>query len=98
MTGPVQFSPEATDDIAEAYQWYWERSEAVSRKYLRALDTCVELLTAHPAAGPIIHQDVRRVLLRGFPYVLLYRITDVGVVVIACFHMRRDPRSWQDRL
>lgn len=35
---------------------------------------------------------VRRHHLRGFPYQLLYTEDPAGSVVIACFHVRRDPK------
>jgi hypothetical protein len=42
--------------------------------------------------------DASRGRLRRFPYGLFYRILPDALVVLACFHARRDPRRWQERV
>jgi toxin ParE1/3/4 len=54
-------------------------------------------IAAHPESAPIVHRDVRRQLLRRFPYGLFYRIVEGQVVVVACFHAKRSPRLWRSR-
>ncbi|PSB02814.1 hypothetical protein C7B64_11345 [Merismopedia glauca CCAP 1448/3] len=45
----------------------------------------------------VVYRDVRRAVLRRFPYAVYYRIISSRVVVTAVFHSRRDPKIWQDR-
>jgi plasmid stabilization system protein ParE len=55
-------------------------------------------MTANPQQFPVIHKNVRRALLRRFPYALMFVIeTDTTLTVIACFHGSRDPAQWQRR-
>ena len=42
----------------------------------------------------IVRGDVRRVILRRFPYALFYTIEGSDVVVLACVHERRSPDHW----
>jgi len=45
-----------------------------------------------------IRPDIaRRVGVRRFPYGLYFIVEDTRIVVIACFHGRRNPRRWQLR-
>lgn len=44
-----------------------------------------------------VHADIRRVLLRVFPYALFYVIEENAIVILGCFHGRRDPQTWKDR-
>jgi len=37
-------------------------------------------------------------VLKRFPYSVLFRASEDEVVVIACFHGRRDPHDWLRRL
>ena len=48
-------------------------------------------------ADPIVHHDIRRQLLRRFPYGILYRVIQGRVVVLGFFHARRNPRAWRSR-
>jgi plasmid stabilization system protein ParE len=57
----------------------------------------VEIIRAFPESGPLVHRGVRRQLLRRFPYGLFYRLIEGQVVVVACFHARRNPRVWRSR-
>lgn len=41
--------------------------------------------------------DIRRALLRRFPYCVFYIVLSNEIVVLACVHGHRDPKIWQDR-
>jgi plasmid stabilization system protein ParE len=55
------------------------------------------LLEASPLALPLVRQDQRRILLRRFPYSLIYRVLSGEVVVIACRHGKQHPRRSRSR-
>jgi toxin ParE1/3/4 len=55
-------------------------------------------LSANPRQFPVVHKNIRRALLRRFPYALMFVIDDdATLTVIACFHGSRDPAHWQRR-
>ena len=94
----VLVRPAAAADIEDAYEWYESRQSGLGDKFLDALHAVHDRLLERPEAYPVLHRDTRRVLIaRRFPYALFYRLYDDTVVVVACFHARRDPRSWQRR-
>jgi hypothetical protein len=57
----------------------------------------VQRLAVNPFQFPIVAVDIRRTLLRGFPYSLFFRLVGDDVFVIACFHSSRDPQVWRGR-
>jgi plasmid stabilization system protein ParE len=57
----------------------------------------VEAITQNPRRFPIVHRDRRRAGVRRFPYGLFFEVQQHRIVVIACFHARRNPQSWQIR-
>ena len=59
------------------------------------LDNAVKRLSVNPLQFPLVFADIRRALLRRFPYALFFRIVDDAVFVMAWFHSSRDPRIWQ---
>lgn len=93
----VIFRREAEAELAEAIDWYEARRGGLGGQFLLAVDAAVARIARDPEAYPIVHRDVRRVLLRRFPYALYYVVTPDRVTVLACFHGRRDPRRWQRR-
>ena len=54
-------------------------------------------VAAMPAQFPIVHRDLRRALLRGFPYAVYFMSTNAEVVVFAVMHQAVDATRWQRR-
>ncbi|WP_396133662.1 type II toxin-antitoxin system RelE/ParE family toxin [Chamaesiphon sp. OTE_75_metabat_556] len=50
-----------------------------------------------PESYPAVYRDVRRSIVRRFPYTIYYRIVSSRVIITAVFHGRRDPTDWQAR-
>jgi putative addiction module component (TIGR02574 family) len=73
------------------------RLEGLGAEFVRCVDSCVELIRRHPEMGPVIHRQVRRAVIRRFPYSIMYLIDADVVVVIAIFHTARDPKVWKRR-
>jgi toxin ParE1/3/4 len=45
----------------------------------------------------VLYKDIRRALLRRFPYGIFYLVEPEQIVILACFHARRHPKQWQRR-
>jgi plasmid stabilization system protein ParE len=97
MTYRVIVRPEAAREVQEAFDWYEGRSEGLGLEFLRAGDACLAGVRRNPSAFPKVHKDVRRVLMRKFPYALFYLVEEERIVVVACFHAKRDPMDWLRR-
>lgn len=94
MSYEIIVRPEAAREVQEAFDWYEEKSEGLGLEFLRAADACMAGIKRNPFASPVIYQEVRRSLLRRFPYALFYIITEERIIVLACFHAKRDPVDW----
>jgi hypothetical protein len=57
-----------------------------------------EPLRRSPLLYPIVESEARRVLLRRFPYAVIYEIHGHDVVILACLHFSRNPEEWERRL
>ena len=89
--------PAAAADIEEAHLWYEKQRAGLGEEFLAAVDSLLSKILAHPTTYPVIHREVRRALLRRFPYAVFFRIYGEAVVVLACMHGRRDPIRWKSR-
>jgi plasmid stabilization system protein ParE len=88
---------DAEADITEAHNWYNEQTAGVGEDFIAAVDACLSRIQAHPFSYPVIRKKVRRALLQRFPYALFYLTQEDTIVIIACFHVHRDPKHWQKR-
>ncbi|MGH9867005.1 MAG: type II toxin-antitoxin system RelE/ParE family toxin [Candidatus Polarisedimenticolia bacterium] len=93
----VRLTPAAEADVADILSWYRERGHDLPEKFLASLGVCLDAVARTPSAFARVHDDIRRALLRRFPYCVFYIISGQEVVVLACFHGHRDPASWKSR-
>lgn len=89
--------PEARAEVAEAAAWYETRETGLGRDFLRAFRAATDRLRRDPLHYQIIFANMRRVLLRRFPYGVFYEVHGTAVVVLGCMHTSRDPELWQGR-
>ena len=50
-----------------------------------------------PESYEEVFQDLRLARVRRFPYIVVYRVDDDQLTVVAVYHTSRDPRGWQGR-
>ena len=62
------------------------------------VERTVAAIAAHPQAGVVVRGDIRRRLLRRFPFALFYSINTEEILSIAVMDLRRDPEYWVGRL
>jgi plasmid stabilization system protein ParE len=84
-------------EMFEAAEWIARRNPAASEQFLAAVDDALAAIENNPLQYQAVRGLVRRVLVRRFPYALLYSISDDRVVVTVCFHTHRDPKRWHAR-
>lgn len=97
MKHELRILPEAESDLVEAYRWYEERSAGLGSEFFRAVDASLLSIQRNPLAFPTVHGDIRRILLRRFPFGVFFVVEKNTTVILACFHVRRDPRRLQSR-
>lgn len=95
---PVEFHPAAVREARAAREWYEERSATIAKQFQAAVDAAVEDIAEHPDRwGRYVHAT-HVFLLKKFPFLLIYRMRDDVVQVVAVAHAKRRPGYWMDRL
>ena len=98
MTRSVVFRPEARTELTLAWAWYEERRQGLGGE----LVVCIEAAIAGASRTPDLHRrvrgDIRRALVRRFPYGVFFVADDSELLVLAIAHDRRSPGYWESRL
>lgn len=97
MSHRLIIKPEAEAEIEEASRWYAANNPVLRTEFLRDVDDAVTLIQANPLQYQIVYKSIRRVILRRFPYGLMYIVSGQEIFVLACIHGRRHPARWQRR-
>lgn len=93
-----RFHPEASEEYLDACRYYAEIEGKLGVAFVRSVETAIDQIVQHPTVWREIEEDVRRHLLKRFPYAIHYTIEQDFVLVVSVAHMKRRPGYWRNRL
>lgn len=91
------FHPEALNEYSEAVRYYTEQRVKVAQAFINVIEDAVHRLRKAPTRYPAIEEDVRRCMVRKFPYGVLYTIEQDYILILAVMHCSREPGYWKSR-
>lgn len=90
--------PEAESDLREAAEFYRERAgDTFVRAFFGEFERSMTLLLDHPLLGALWVHGKRRLVMRHFPYSIIYTIAAREIQVLAVAHQRRRAGYWRKR-
>jgi plasmid stabilization system protein ParE len=98
MSLPIVFRRAARAEFDEAYDWYEQQQPGLGEEFAECVREVLDRIAVLPELHQCVYKDVRRGVVRKFPYSVLYRVTAKQIRIIAVFHSRRDPKIWQARV
>jgi plasmid stabilization system protein ParE len=93
----ASFHPLAERELVDAARYYEIESPGLGARFLDAVEKCELAIIEHPEAGATVRGDIRRRLIRSFPYALLYKVKPQRTRILAVMNLRRRPTYWVDR-
>ena len=98
MNFDVLLRPQAELDLDDAYHWYEIRREGLGIDFTLQVDEILHRLERNPEMYPVVHGEIRRAVVRRYPYAIYYVVDAGRVEILAIVHSSRNPRAWQSRL
>jgi hypothetical protein len=92
------FHPDARQEIRDATIFYENAREGLGATFLEAVEYALWLIWTNTFGWKKIRGEVRRCLLKKFPYGIIYRADATRVFVLAVMHLHRRPNYWVKRL
>lgn len=90
--------PESECDLREAAEYYRERaSTALSQALFTEFEHSIQLLMQYPLLGALWHRGKRRLVMKHFPYSVIYMVAGEEIRVLAIAHHSRRPGYWRKR-
>lgn len=94
----IEFLEAAQAELDEAFNWYEVQQKDLGVQFLTEFDAAIRRISAYPKAYALLANEVRRCLIKHFPYGILYGIDADTIVIIAVAHLHRKPNYWVARL
>lgn len=94
---PLSVNPQAEEEAQKAARWYEDESQGLGVAFLELAEQTLTAISENPLQFPLVHRDVRRALLKRFPYGVFFRVRSNGIRILAIMHLSRDTSRWQRR-
>jgi toxin ParE1/3/4 len=88
---------EAEAEFDEAFDFYEARRAGLGPEFMAAVQKVLDTIAVSPRIHAIVFNDVRKGIVRGFPFCIFYRVLTDSIDVLAVFHTSRNPKLWQRR-
>jgi len=93
----VVFHPEAEAEFMAAARFYDTHKPGLGLDFISEVRRAALALVANPRLGHRFSKRLRRLLIRRFPYGLVYRVEPDTTFIVAVAHLRRRPGYWRQR-
>jgi|SRR5215212_3446370 len=94
----IRFSPQADAELTGAREWYSHQRKNLDLEFMQCIDEALSRAVDNPYLFPIVYRNLRRAVVRRFPFAIFYEVGLDELQVIAVFHSRRDPELWRLRV
>lgn len=93
----------AQSEATQSAIWYDNRQDGLGEEFIDDLQATFEKVAEHPDSFPYLEHyrgalDVRRCLLKRFPFAVIYLRRPDEILVVAVAHARRNPVYWLSRI
>ena len=87
----------AREDLQSAAAWYQQRRDGLGSEFIDEFLSCVDRIENNPELYPVVDADVRRALLRRFPYAIYYIVEPTHIQILGIYHCGQHPDTWRTR-
>jgi len=93
----VVFRAAARRELMEAALWYEQQRDGLGSDFRSEVERSLAAIAERPTGFPVLHRSIRCIRVRRFPYSIFIVVEPDRLVVLAVFHVRRNPLIWQSR-
>ncbi len=93
MKFTIEVKETAKNNVIEAFLFYESRQTGLGERFLSSWEDLLELIKDEPHLYQKKYKDFRQVLIKPFPYLIIYEVEEKVVVVYKIIYAGRNPRK-----
>ena len=94
----VRFLPAAELELLREITYYSKARSGTGVRFDEAVRQTVLRAVHHPHGGAPSYGETRTMLVKGFPFSVVYRASEKELLVVAIAPHRKQPYYWQSRV
>jgi plasmid stabilization system protein ParE len=92
MNYEIVLQSEAVDDIQAVFDWYEAQRSGLGYEFIAEIEDGLERLSRHPQHYSATNQKYRKLRIKRFPYLIVFEIEDLMVVVNSVRRISQEPK------
>jgi plasmid stabilization system protein ParE len=97
MSPALSIHESAEIEINEAVDFYEMECRGLGNVFIDIIENAIESIFLFPEASQVLQGEVRRKVLRKFPYSVLYSVRPDEIRILAVAHQKKRPFYWRSR-
>jgi plasmid stabilization system protein ParE len=94
----IRFLPEAEAELLHEVEYYSDAGTGIGIRFQTMVEAAVQLAVQHPLGGSSYPHGTRAVLVKGFPFSVIYRTSESDLLIVAIAPHHRKPNYWKLRV
>lgn len=94
----LRIHPFAELDIKHAKEWYNGKSDYLGDEFFTEVEKTISQLLHNPKQFPILTKNIRKAVVKRFPFCIFYIVGANTVDLYSVFHNSRNPQVWKKRI
>lgn len=91
------FHPEAEEEFNIAIEYYEDIEPGLGYDFSLEVYSTIQRSIEFPKAWAVLEGEIRRSLVRRFPYGVLYSEEQDEIIIVAVMNLHRNPDYWKHR-
>jgi plasmid stabilization system protein ParE len=87
----------ADKEFDDSIAWYENEREGLGQEFRAAVEEYFQRILDNPEWFPKVRGEVRRAVVRRFPFAIHFLIETDRIVILSVFHTSRDPEQLKTR-
>lgn len=93
----VRYHPEALDELIEAARFYESKRSGLGERFITNVENAVGFIQLNPLLFREDELGRRKYQVKKFPYLLIYKVRNNHIFILAAAHASRKPGYWESR-
>ena len=94
----ARFIAAARREFLAEVAYYSAQEPGLGARFAASVEEATARAVAFPLTGSPASKNTRRIFIKDFPFAVVYRADENGVVILAFAHHSRHPEYWQARV
>ncbi len=87
----LRYTGRAKAELETAFVWYEKQQQGLGHKFLDCVEEVIDSILQMPRLYALQYENLRRALVRRFPFSVFYTIEQNEIIIHAVFDNRQNP-------